>query len=117
MADRLTLEQLRKAAEEKTEKKKGKIRVLVCYTSCSIAVGANEVLRAMEETLADSKIDNVLIQPTGCLGICSKEPLVDVYTPDGNKYTYEFVDEEKARKIILSHSELGNPLEEYLLKM
>jgi NADP-reducing hydrogenase subunit HndB len=42
---------------------------------------------------------------------------VDVYTPDGNKYTYEFVDGEMARKIILSHSELGNPLEEYLLKM
>jgi NADP-reducing hydrogenase subunit HndB len=117
MTDRLTLEQLRKSAEEKLEMKKGKIRVLVCYTSCSIAVGANEVLRAMQETLAYSKIDNVIIQTTGCIGICSKEPLVDVYTPDGNKYSYELVDDEKARKIILSHSKLGEPVEECLLQM
>lgn len=117
MADRLNLEQLRKSAEEKSEQKKRRIRVLVCYTSCSIIVGATEVLRAMEETIAYSKIDNVIIQATGCLGICSKEPLVDVYTPEGNKYSYEFVDGEKARKIILSHSQLERPLEEYLLKI
>lgn len=117
MAERLTYEQLRKAAEERiNSKRKGKIRVLVCYTSCSIGVGANEVLKSMQETLKYSSIDNVIIETTGCLGICTKEPLVDVYMPDGSKYSYELVDEKKAMIIILSHSQLGKPVEEYLLK-
>ncbi|MFZ5354016.1 MAG: (2Fe-2S) ferredoxin domain-containing protein [Bacillota bacterium] len=117
MAEGLSYEQLRKAAEERVKsKRKGMIRVLVCYTSCSISVGADEVLKSMQEALKHSNISNIIIETTGCLGICAKEPLVDVYMPDGSKYSYELIDSKKAMLIILSHSQLGKPVEEYLLK-
>lgn len=117
MQDRLSLEDLKKAAEEKIKKRRAdKIQILICYTSCSICTGADEVLKSMQDMLAYSNIDNVVIETVGCLGICSKEPLIDVYMPDGTKYSYENVDPIKAQTILLSHSKLGEPVEEYLLK-
>lgn len=118
MADKLTLDQIRKQAKERiSNKRKDKIRAVICYTSCSIIAGANEVLKSMQETLKSEEFENVIIETTGCMGICSKEPLVDIYMPDGRKFSYELVTAKKARAIIVSHVILDEPMKEWLLKI
>lgn len=112
-------QQLRESAEEaiKSKKESGKIRAVLGYSICSVSVGANEVLRAMQEVLVEADIHNVILETTGCIGLCYKEPLLDIYMPNGMKYTYELVTPSKARAIIVSHSLYGEPMEEWLLKM
>ena len=106
-----------KAKEAIDHKRKGKIRAVLNYSMCSVGVGANEVLRAMQEVVAEGKYDNVIIETTGCMGICSKEPILDVFMPDGERYTYEFVTPKKARAIIVSHTMYNEQIDEWLLEM
>lgn len=109
---------LRKKAEEAIdEKRKGKIRAVLNYSVCSVSVGANEVLRELQEVVAEGGFHNVIIETTGCAGLCSKEPILDIYMPDGERYTYEFVTAKKARTIIVSHAMYDEHIEEWLLKM
>ncbi|MTI66831.1 MAG: (2Fe-2S) ferredoxin domain-containing protein [Firmicutes bacterium] len=110
--------ELRQSAEETIEKKKrGKLRIVLGYAICSVSVGANEVLRALEETVVEAELKDVIIETTGCIGLCSKEPLVDVITKEGKKYTYELVDKKKARAILISHAMYNEPVDEWLIKM
>ncbi|WP_425448698.1 (2Fe-2S) ferredoxin domain-containing protein [Dethiothermospora halolimnae] len=118
MTYREIYDRLRDSAEDKIDKKrKGKIRAVLGYSKCSVSVGANEVLKAMQEVLVEGEIEDVIIETTGCIGLCSKEPLLEIYTKDGDRYTYELVTPKKARAIILSHSLYDEELEEYILKM
>lgn len=108
---------LRERAEESVNRRrKGKIRAVLGYSMCSISVGANEVLKSMQQVLSDGGFENVIIETTGCQGLCSKEPLLDIYMPDGTRFTYELVTPEKARAIIVSHSVTGQCIKEWLIK-
>ncbi len=107
---------LRQTAQENLEMKKScKIRVVLGYSICSISVGANEVLKELQEALIDLGLDNVLIETTGCIGLCSKEPLLDVYIDNKERYTYEQVTAKKARAILVSHALYEETLEKYLI--
>lgn len=119
MTYREIYDRLRTTAENAIENKRKnkKLRFVLGYSMCSVSVGASEVLKALQETLVDASIDNVIIETTGCIGLCSKEPLVDVYTPEGERYTYEFVTPKKARAILISHSLYNEDIDEWLLKI
>lgn len=109
-------ELLRKSAEENLRNKKNtKLRLVLGYSICSISVGANEVLKELQQALIDLNLDDVLIETTGCIGLCYKEPLLDVYT-ENEKYTYELVTPKKARAIITSHALYNESIDEYLIK-
>lgn len=109
---------LRQKAKEAVEnKRKGKIRAVLNYSMCSVSVGANEVLRALQEVVAEGKFHDVIIETTGCVGLCSKEPILDIYMPEEKRYTYEFVTAKKARAIIVSHVMYNEPMDEWLLEM
>ncbi|KAB3530701.1 (2Fe-2S) ferredoxin domain-containing protein [Alkaliphilus serpentinus] len=119
MKTNLTYNQLRNAAEDSLAKKncKGRIRVLLGYSTCSVTVGANEVLKALQEAVAYGQLRNVIIETTGCVGLCSKEPLIDVIMPDDKKFTYELVTPKKAMAIVINHSLYEEDVEEWLIKM
>lgn len=109
---------LQKAAKEnvKNKKKQGRIRAVLGYSKCSISVGANEVLKALQQVLPEAEIEDVIIETTGCIGLCSREPLLDIFTSDGERYTYELVTPKMAKAIIISHSLYGKSVEEWLIK-
>lgn len=96
--------------------RKGKIRAVLNYSTCSMSVGAGSVLKAMQEIVAEGEFDNIIIETTGCAGYCSKEPLLDVYTPEGERFTYQHVTPDMAKRIIVSHSMYGECIKEWLLK-
>ncbi len=58
----------------------GKVKIMVGMATCGISAGADKVWKALEGKIAELKLD-VLLEKTGCIGFCQKEPLVDVVYP------------------------------------
>jgi NADH-quinone oxidoreductase subunit F len=82
--------------------------------SCGIASGALETKTAFEETLAERKID-ARIHPVGCIGHCYGEPVVIIENPGFPPIFYHHVTPGKARMLVKSFLEEGDPLFEHLL--
>ncbi len=92
-----------------------KIRVVVGMATCGIAAGARPVLNAFTEEVAKRNLSNVSVAQTGCIGICQYEPVVEVYTPDGQKTTYVKMTAEKAVQVVANHLVNGNVVAEYTI--
>ncbi len=95
-----TLTHLRQAASRGRKTllpKQGKI--IVGLGSCGLATGADEVYQAIREEVASRKLPYV-VAPTGCIGWCSQEPLVEVQLPGKPRVTYGRMDAEKARNLV-----------------
>ncbi|WMJ23418.1 (2Fe-2S) ferredoxin domain-containing protein [Paludicola sp. MB14-C6] len=92
-----------------------KIRVVVGMATCGIAAGARPVLNGFTEEVAKRNLDNVTVTQTGCIGICQYEPVVEVYTPDGEKTTYVKMTAEKVAKVVTDHLVNGKVVSEYTI--
>lgn len=92
-----------------------KIRVVVGMATCGIAAGARPVLNAFTEEVAKRNLGNVAVSQTGCIGICQYEPVVEVFTPDGQKTTYVKMTADKAVKVVADHLVNGNVVSEYTI--
>jgi len=91
-----------------------KTKVLIGLASCGIAAGANKVydkLKALQET---DKLD-IELKKTGCIGMCYREPLVEIIDETGS-YLYGEVNEEKAVEIFDKHLKQGEPIKDYVVK-
>ncbi|MFC2151630.1 NADH-ubiquinone oxidoreductase-F iron-sulfur binding region domain-containing protein [Bacteroidota bacterium] len=91
-----------------------KTKVLIGLASCGIAAGANKVydkLKALQE------VDNLDIElkKTGCIGMCYREPLVEVIDDSGS-YLYGEINEEKAVEIFDKHLKQNEPVKDYVVK-
>lgn len=92
-----------------------KIRVVVGMATCGIAAGARPVLNGFTEEIAKRNLDNVSITQTGCIGICQYEPVVEVFTPNGEKTTYVKMTAEKVAKVVNDHLVNGNVVSEFTI--
>lgn len=112
-----SLEELKKLRDEAKKKinmrdNDKNYRVVVGMGTCGIASGARAVLNALVEETSQREYSCVVTQ-AGCIGMCTLEPLVDVYDVNGVKTTYVHVDEHKAREILKEHVGGGQVLVEY----
>ena len=89
------------------------MKVLVGLGSCGIAAGGRKVLESINDAVAQNNL-SISVEPTGCVGMCFHEPLVDVIDGD-KKYTYGHVNAEIAKKIVENHLVNGQPLTEYII--
>ena len=64
-----------------------KTKIMVGEATCSRATGAGVVYDALAEEIARQKRD-ITLGKTGCIGMCYREPLVDVIQPDRPRLTY-----------------------------
>ena len=92
-----------------------KIRVVVGMATCGIAAGARPVLNCFTDEVAKRNLANVSVSQTGCIGICQYEPVVEVFTPDGNKTTYVKMTAEEAVRVVTDHLVNGNVVSEYTI--
>ncbi|HIY19538.1 MAG TPA: SLBB domain-containing protein, partial [Candidatus Blautia avistercoris] len=92
------------------------MKVVVGQGSCGIATGAKKTSNEFERILAEKKLDNVVIDKTGCIGTCYLEPIVDVYN-DQNELEARYVQcqPEKVEKIVEEHLIGGNVVTEYTI--
>ncbi len=77
--------------------------IVIGMGTCGIAAGAQEVLDAINDELVRRKIKDVTITQTGCVGLCAKEPWLEVIMPGIPKVIYGNIDAGKARQIIAHH--------------
>ena len=59
------------------------MKIAVGQGSCGTAAGASKVYAGLEKSIAENKLD-VELTITGCIGMCFLEPIVDIYTNNGN---------------------------------
>ncbi|MDV3103832.1 NADH-quinone oxidoreductase subunit L [Thermococcus waiotapuensis] len=88
--------------------------IAVGMNSCGIAAGARETYEALKSELEKRNLD-IKLKIVGCVGMCYREPLVDVITDDGI-ITYGHVDPEKVPRIVEEHVINGKPIEERIVK-
>jgi NADH-quinone oxidoreductase subunit F len=89
-------------------------KVIVGLGSCGIAAGAGKVY---DELLRIREADNLdfELKKTSCIGMCFKEPLVEIIDDTGS-YLYGEVDIKKADEILEKHIQNFSPIKEYIVK-
>ena len=108
------------AIREKAEKDRMEYRdesvpsIHVGLATCGIASGALETKMAFEEALAQSGVE-ARIHTIGCIGHCYAEPVVIIENPGFPPIFYPNVTPGKARMLVRSFLERGDPLFEHLL--
>lgn len=93
----------------------GATRIVVGMATCGIAAGARPVLNAFLKEIEDRRLKDVICTQTGCIGICRYEPVVEVYTPDGEKTTYVKMTEDKVAKVITEHIVNNKVVQEFTI--
>jgi NADH-quinone oxidoreductase subunit F len=73
--------------------------ITVGLGSCGIASGAQDVYEHLASLIKEENI-NVNLEKVGCIGMCYREPIVELKTVQGKNIMYEKVDIEQATKII-----------------
>ncbi|MFA5026247.1 MAG: NADH-quinone oxidoreductase subunit NuoF [Candidatus Methylomirabilota bacterium] len=87
-------------------------RIAVGLGSCGIAAGAT----ALYERLA-ARADGaaVRVERTGCAGACHLEPMLELYSPEGQRFTYVELTEDAVDRILAEHVGAGRPVADFLL--
>jgi NADP-reducing hydrogenase subunit HndB len=80
-----------------------RVRVTVHMGTCGIASGAREVLDTLMREIEESGVSDVVITTSGCMGLCSREPLVTVEIVGQEPIKYEYVNPNKMRQIFKRH--------------
>jgi NADH-quinone oxidoreductase subunit F len=91
-----------------------KTKVIVGLGSCGIAAGANKTYERINKLKTVDKLDFEL-KKTSCIGMCFREPLVEIIDENGS-CIYGNIDEERAVEIIEKHIKLHEPVKEYVVK-
>jgi len=89
--------------------------VTVGLSSCGIAAGAADVFSAFQRQFEEKGVD-VRLRRTGCIGMCYREPIVDVTTPGGAKYTYGGLTVDQVERVVDEHVVGGKPVDEWLVR-
>ena len=101
------LEDLRKIKESAKQatsaRRESGTQIIVGMGTCGIAAGARTIMTAIMEELSKRGIQNVSIMTTGCIGMCQKEPLVDIVRSGEPRVTYGNVKPEDVPRIISEH--------------
>ena len=90
-----------------------KTKVIVGLGSCGIAAGGNKVY---DELVKINKSNtNFILDKTSCIGMCYKEPLVEIVDETGS-YIYGDVDEKRATEIIERHVNGKEIIKDWVVK-
>jgi NADP-reducing hydrogenase subunit HndB len=107
-------EQILKDMDLRQTKERGK--VVVAMGTCGIAAGAKDALTAVIEELEKADIHDVQVVQSGCMGLCDREPTVEVSMKDQPSVIYGDVNEANARRIVREHIQGGQVVAELVIK-
>ena len=105
---KLSIEDLKKIKEKvhtDTALREGgaRVKVTVHMGTCGIASGAREVLDALMNVIAEDGVSDVTVTTSGCMGLCSREPLVTVEVVGKEPIKYEYMNPNKMRQVFKRH--------------
>ena len=85
-------------------------KILVGMSTCGLSAGARATYEEFEKLLSDDSSHELTF--TGCIGMCYREPLVEV-RENGTRTIYGDVDANRAREIVERHLKAGTVIEDY----
>jgi len=105
---KITIEDLKKIKERvhaETALRDGHLRVKVTVHmgTCGIASGAKEVMDALLKEIEEANVTDVAVTTSGCMGLCSREPLVTVEVFNQEPIKYEYMNPNKMRQVFKRH--------------
>ena len=117
-----SLEDLKRIREEALQKRQvkaasGEANIVVAMGTCGIAAGAREAMKAILNLIETENIPGIIVTQTGCIGLCEREPIVQVQVGEQPKVTYGKVTPEIARRIVKGHVVEGKIIEDHVIPM
>ncbi|MEE9616217.1 MAG: (2Fe-2S) ferredoxin domain-containing protein [Anaerolineae bacterium] len=88
--------------------------ITVGMGTCGISAGAREVMHAILAELEERNTD-AHVTTVGCIGMCSREPLVDIQQGDEPRVTYGDVTPAMVPRIIEEHLIEGKVVDEWVV--
>jgi len=92
----------------------GKPKIIVGLGSCGIAAGAAKTYHEFERIIQSDELD-IDLKKTSCIGMCYREPLVEVIDDSGS-YLYGEVDLQRVDEIIDKHIKKFTPIAAYVVQ-
>lgn len=80
-----------------------RVKITVHMGTCGIASGAREVLDTLLQEITEAKINDIFVTTSGCMGLCSREPLVTVEILNQDPIKYEYMNPNKIRQVFKRH--------------
>jgi NADP-reducing hydrogenase subunit HndB len=116
------LDDLKRIREEALQKRKvktesGQIQVIVGMGTCGIAAGARDAMKSILETIERENLQGIVVTQTGCIGLCEREPIVQVVIGEQPKVSYGKVTPEIARQIMMNHVKNGEILKSNVINI
>ena len=91
--------------------------ITVHMGTCGIGAGARDALSSLADALTNAEREDVIIQQSGCLGYCEKEPMMTLRDESGKEYCYGLLDKPRIQRIVSEHIIGGTAVEEYIVKI
>ena len=103
--------ELQNMAQAETERQNAfRCRLLCCASTPCLSSGSTAVSEAMKQALTDGNLDaEVEVVATGCMGPCSRGPLVTVKMPGQEDVVYEKVTPKWRKRSSPSMSRRASP--------
>ena len=102
-------------AKRELSKTGNKIRITVHMGTCGIASGAQKIMDSLTKEIDKGKQKDITIITSGCMGLCSREPLITVEIFGQEPIIYQYMDEEKMVEVLNSHILGGKVVTDYAL--
>ncbi|RKX94564.1 MAG: NADH-quinone oxidoreductase subunit J/K, partial [Spirochaetes bacterium] len=74
-----------------------KIKISVQMATCGIAAGADLIYNAI---ISEVKNKDIIIDKTGCIGYCKREPMLNLYIPGFNPVVYSDLTSKKVQELL-----------------
>ena len=97
------------------ENDENSIRVVVGMATCGIAAGARPVMTAFLDEISRRGLTNITVSQTGCIGVCRREPVAEVFVPGEEKVTYVRLRPEMVPAIVEQHLVNHNVVQDYTI--
>ncbi len=90
------------------------MRILVGFGTCGVAAGAGATYAALLARTA-ALGGRGTVEKTGCIGMCYREPLVELREADGTRWQYGQMTPDRVERLLEEHVGKGEPVEEWLV--
>ncbi len=101
---------------ERQKQQSFRCRLLCCASTPCLSSGGTAVQAALKEAITEGDLNaEIAVVATGCMGPCSRGPVVTVQVQGEEDVVYEHVTAENAKEIVQKHLVEGNPIEEHVM--
>jgi NADH-quinone oxidoreductase subunit F len=90
--------------------------IIIGLGSCGIASGAEDMHKFFNAAVKEYKLP-ARVTVTGCMGLCHREPMIELKERSGKSYLYANLDMGKVKKMLTEHIGKGQPQKEWLIDL